>query len=640
MYVIGTAGHVDHGKSTLVKALTGIDPDRLKEEKQRQMTIDLGFAWLTLSDGTTVGIVDVPGHRDFIENTLAGIGGIDAVLLVIAADEGVMPQTREHLAIIDLLKIKAGIVVLSKVDLVHEFAWLDLIEEEVKSLLQGTALENAPIVRVSSITGEGVNELKTQISCKLTEIEPGADNSTPRLPIDRVFSISGFGTVVTGTLLGSVLHVGENVEIQPSGLKARIRGIQTYQKAEIEARPGSRTAINISGINVNEISRGDVLTLPGKLLPTFRIDCSMDVLKDASVGIKHNDSVKFFAGTSERVGRVRLLQNARIDPGGSGWVQIEFTKPIAVMEGDRYIFRRVSPEETLGGGQVLEGNPPRRYKLNDQLVVERLSSRLTPSSSDKLFYKIDEQGFVYYDYLKSIFQGEEQSVIDQYLADLEKSGKLTKLRTNQGETVLFTNKSWERLTKKLIVFVSEYHRQNALMPGIPKAALNNRLKVPQNLSDLCIEKWKASGEIVEKNGLIALPSFQIIYSSALVRRINEVGKILDANPYNTPTVKTIKETLSEELFESLVKTGVLIQVSSDVVFRDKEYQTLLAFVVSVCRKKGLLEIHDIKNNFQTSRKYSLAFLEYLDGKGITRREGEGRKLISIPPGFSDFQDPY
>ena len=349
MHVIGTAGHVDHGKSMLVKALTGIDPDRLKEEKERQMTIDLGFAWLTLPSGEQVGIVDVPGHKDFIENMLAGVGGIDAALLVVAADEGVMPQTREHLAILDLLGVKSGLVALTKVDLVDDPEWLELVEAEVEELLEGTTLAGAPIVPVSAKTGQGLPELVAELDALLQRTPPRRDLGRPRLAIDRVFSITGFGTVVTGTLVDGAFELGQEVEILPQGIKARIRGLQTHKRRIERAMPGSRVAINLAGVSKNELRRGDVVTTPGWLKPTQLVDVRLRYLADAPRPLRHNATLKFFSGSAEVVARARLLDSEAIPPGEEGWVQLRLAKPVALIKGDRFIVRQPSPPLTIGG---------------------------------------------------------------------------------------------------------------------------------------------------------------------------------------------------------------------------------------------------------------------------------------------------
>jgi len=392
MRVIGTAGHVDHGKSTLVKALTGINPDRLREEQEREMTIDLGFAWLILPtkaqpEGEEIGIVDVPGHRDFIENMLAGIGGIDMVLFVVAADEGVMPQTREHLAILDILQIPTGVVALTKIDLLGENTserneWLTLVEQDLHSVFKNTVLDNAPIVRVSPVTGEGIEELKYAISDCLSEHSPRIDFGKPRLPIDRVFTISGFGSVVTGTLIDGSFHIGNEIEILPNGLKGRIRGLQTHKKKEDIAFPGSRTAINISGISANQIKRGDIVAHPGDYQITRRLDAHFRLIPDASRSIKHNMEVKFFIGSSETMARLRLLGTEELKPGEEGWIQIEPYAPVVAMRNDRYILRFPSPGETLGGGKIVDPHPKSRHKRFSKEVIQNLNNLLRGSPED------------------------------------------------------------------------------------------------------------------------------------------------------------------------------------------------------------------------------------------------------------------
>jgi len=362
MKVIGTAGHVDHGKSTLIEALTGMNPDRLKEERERQMTIDLGFAWMDLPSGEPVGIVDVPGHRDFIGNMLAGVGGIDAALFVIAADEGVMPQTREHLAILDILQIEGGVIALTKIDLIEDEDWIDLVEEDVREVLRGTVLEDVPIVRVSSQDGRGIPDLREKFDNLLAKRPPRQDLRRPRLPVDRVFSIAGFGTVVTGTLRDGKLKVGDEVEILPRTLHGRIRGLQTHKQKENIAIPGSRTAINITGVSTDQIQRGDVVAHIGDYGSTRRLDVRFRLLPDASAVLKHNLEVKLFIGSAEVLARVRTLGKDRLSQGEEGWLQLETKEPVVAVRGDHYILRRPSPGETIGGGLVVEPNPKGRHK--------------------------------------------------------------------------------------------------------------------------------------------------------------------------------------------------------------------------------------------------------------------------------------
>ena len=354
MHIIGTAGHVDHGKSTLVTALTGINPDRLKEEHQREMTIELGFASLTLPDGEKVGLIDVPGHRDFIGNMLAGIGGIDAVLLVIAADEGVSAQTREHLAILDLLHITRGLVVLTKLDLVTDPDWLELVELEAREILQHTSLENAPILKISARTGAGIPDLLGSLQHLLKDLPAKPDLGRPRLPVDRVFSLTGFGTVVTGTLLDGSLELGDEVVSLPEGISGRIRGLQNHNQKLQRVTPGSRAALNISGIDKHQLVRGSVIAKPGSYEPTALLDVHFRYLPELTQELRHNTQVKLFIGSGEAGGQVRLLGKETLEPGDEAFLQIRLAHPVVAARGDRFIIRLPSPAETLGGGVVLD----------------------------------------------------------------------------------------------------------------------------------------------------------------------------------------------------------------------------------------------------------------------------------------------
>jgi len=393
MYVIGTAGHVDHGKSTLIHSLTGINPDRLKEEKERQMTIDLGFAWFSLPSGEEIGIVDVPGHRDFIENMLAGVGGIDAVLFVVAADEGIMPQSREHLDILKLLGIKLGLIVLTKVDLIEENEWLNLVEADIRTLVKNSFLEKVPILKVSAVKKTGLMELSISLDTLLKQCAPKKDNHKPRLPIDRIFSLKGFGTVVTGTLLDGSFKVGDQVEILPSGNKSRIRGIQNHKKKQQMAEPGNRTALNLVGVEVNQLQRGDVVCLPGQLHPTNRIDVEINLLEGGSAKIKHDDRLKIFIGSSQSMARARVIGQKEIKPGGTGWLQLEFEKELVVKSKDRFIIRRPSPAATIGGGRVLTAHPVGRHRRFYPKVIDHFKSLSSGSIHDTILIQLSDLKF-------------------------------------------------------------------------------------------------------------------------------------------------------------------------------------------------------------------------------------------------------
>ena len=389
MYVIGTAGHVDHGKSTLVKALTDIDPDRLPEEKEREMTVDLGFAWMTLPSGREVSIVDVPGHERFIKNMLAGVGAIDLALLIVAADESVMQQTREHLAILDILQIKRGLVVVTKTDLVDE-ELVELVKAEVEDAVAGTSFEGCPMVGVSAYTGAGLEELKVVIDDILDQTGARRDLGRPRLPVDRCFSISGFGTVVTGTLIDGFFAVGQEVELAPSGMRGRIRGLQSHKARVEQSNPGVRLAVNLSGIARNDIQRGEFVTLPGWLRSTRRLDARLRMVKGAPHPLRHNAGITFHLFTSEVGARVRLLDADRLAPGEEGWIQLLLDDPVPMVKGDYFVLR--SAEDTLGGGQIVDPNPRRRHRRFNQETIEQLLMLDQGSGEDVIFSVANQWG--------------------------------------------------------------------------------------------------------------------------------------------------------------------------------------------------------------------------------------------------------
>ena len=527
MRVIGTAGHVDHGKSTLVKALTGIHPDRLKEEQQREMTIELGFAWMQLPDGEDVGIVDVPGHRDFIENMLAGVGGIDAALLIIAADEGVMPQTREHLAILDLLNVKSGIVVLTKIDLINEPEWLDLVQLDVLEVLKNTVFENAPIVGVSSVTGEGIEELINQISNILQTTNKRLDFGRPRLPVDRVFSIAGFGTVVTGTLIDGEFKIGDEVSILPENKKARIRGLQTHKKKSVIAIPGSRTAINLSGIDVSEIKRGDVVCSVNKYVTTNRFDTRVRLLPDISTSLKHNQTVKIFIGASEISARSRILGKDEILPGTEGWVQFESNDPIVAVRLDRFVIRRPSPGETMGGGIVIDPNPSRRHRRFDKNILRTLESYLKGTPEDILLQASVDLKFSSFSDVVKKAQLEFEDAIKAY-KNLEAEGLIVPLESgevqNNHNMLVISTSRLSEVENQAKLILEKYHKQFPLRVGIPREEMKSRLKLDQKLFQLILKRWQAKGTFLINSASIACIDHEIVFSQ---KQINDIKKLME-----------------------------------------------------------------------------------------------------------------
>lgn len=629
MRIIGTAGHVDHGKSTLVYALTGTHPDRLKEERAREMTIDLGFAFMQMPNGETIGFVDVPGHRDFIENMLAGVGGIDAVLFVIAADEGIMPQTREHLAIIDLLNITGGVIALTKIDMIDDPEWLDLIELDIRQVIQGTVLEEAPIIRVSSKTKEGLPELSQQLEDLLKKIPTRLDLSRPRLPIDRIFTMTGFGTIVTGTLTDGHFKLGDEVEILPGNIHGRIRGLQTHNQKVEKALPGNRTAINISGIDVNQIRRGSVVTLPGQYRESSMLDVHFRLLPDASTSLKHYSEAKLFLDTAEVLANVRVLGSEELIPGEEGWLQLELHEPLVASRGDHYILRRPSPGETIGGGIVVDPHPKDRHKRHSKEILDNLQALLTGSPEDVLLQASSALGP---SPLKDVVQRARlvQEQADKAVFALIEQGKLVLLEEGKedldSDILVTTGLQWEDLSSRAIEIVESYHQHFPLRRGLPREELKSRLKVTTRVSIAVIHKLVETHKLVEIGTILALADFQIKYTPVQEQNINQCLKQFSISPFSPPTVKDIQDELGEDIYSSLVDLGQLKLVSPEIVFLAKDYEYMAQEVRKQIEQNGSISLAQFRDRFKTTRKYAQAFLEHLDQVGVTIREGDVRKL--------------
>ena len=630
MHVIGTAGHVDHGKSTLVQALTGTHPDRLKEEREREMTIDLGFAWLTLPSGEEVGIVDVPGHRDFIENMLAGIGGIDAALFVIAADEGIMPQTREHLAILDILQVEGGVVALTKIDLIEDLDWLDLVEEDIRSALRHTILDNAPIVRVSSRTHKGISELLNQLGDCLANRPQRPDLGRPRLPVDRVFTMPGFGTVVTGTLSDGSLHSGDDVEILPAGLRARIRGLQTHKRKEETAIPGSRTAVNISGINVDQVKRGDVIAYPGTYQPSRRIDVRFRLLPEINQPLKHDTSVKFFLGAAEVQARVRLLGSEELQPAEEGWLQLELNEPIVAIRGDRYILRRPSPGETLGGGTLVDPHPKGRHKRFSAQELASLDTLARGTPTEILYQSLLALGTAT---LQDVITRSnlDSSTANHAIQELIAQGEIITLENGEQTAITpltrVTNKSyWEQIKRQVLQEVGDYHKIYPLRRGIPREELKSRLKLSPRLFNTALRRISSEGNLEETGSLVQHVGYEIQFNPQQQRSVDGLLARFIASPFSPPTAKECLTEVGEELYNAMIEVGLLIPIPPDVVFRKQDYDLMLSEIISLLNMKGTITAAEVRDHFNTSRRYVLALLEYLDSQGITVREGDSRRL--------------
>lgn len=617
MRVIGTAGHVDHGKSTLVEALSGINPDRLAEEQSRQMTIDLGFAWLDLGAGETIGIVDVPGHRDFISNMLAGVGGIDAALLVIAADEGIMPQTREHLAILQLLDIQNIIVVLSKIDLIDDPEWIELVTLEVEDLLAESQLGACPLVTVSAQTGAGLDELVETLRRMLEQLPQRVNYNQPRLPIDRVFVVSGFGAVVTGTLSGGALKVGDSVELQPSGKTARIRGLQSYQRKLESAAPGSRVAVNITGIGIGDIQRGDVLTYPSQLHPTLLVDAHFTQLGNIDRPLAHNDEVKFFCGASESIANARLLDADSLPPGGCGWLQIRLRDPLPLSRGERFILRYPSPAETIGGGVIVNAHPGRRLKRFQPAIIKELELRLSGAPGERLALAAKggaPQRLSELQKRLGFSEDELSAALDEALG-----GGLVRQIDAQS---YWATESWQQLYQGIVTELSRFHQTNPLRLGMLRPELQSRLKTKLNLLDTIIE---GEDRLILESGFIRLGEHTISFSAGQQANVTKVMQALEAQPYSPPGIAELNQIAGEELVRALSDLRRIVQVNDDIAFAAETYDLLVAEIRRHIGEAGAIDAKTLRDKFGSSRKYAIAVLEHLDSLGITQRVGDLRK---------------
>ena len=626
--VVGTAGHIDHGKTALVKALTGIDTDRLPEEKARGITIDLGFAFLEEPPDLTIEIVDVPGHERFVKNMLAGVGGIDLAMLVIAADEGVMPQTREHLAICSLLHIKSGLVALTKADLV-EPDWLELVKDDVATLVRGTFLEGAPIQSVSAKTGEGLPELRQALR-RLAEAVPerGVDQ-LPRLPIDRVFTVKGFGTVVTGTLMAGRLAADDRVQVFPKGVEAKIRGLQTHGHPVPEARAGQRTAVNLQGVERAAIERGDVLGLAGTLVPSLLVDGTLELLQDAPRPVKSRTRVRFHAGTSEIMARVLLLDRPELEPGQTAFARFRLEAPLVVLPGDRFVVRSYSPIVTIGGGTLLDVDPP-RFKLKAPTHLA---------------------------HLKLLQEGSDEVVLEEHVRHVGASG--VRLQTLSGRVpfgpaklrgvldglvaggrVLVVDRDWylhpesfARLRALAVGALEAFHRANPLKPGMSREELRGRAGgADERVFASLLVTLEAEGVVKTERDKVRLAAHKVRLSAEQQRAVDRVEEeflragAAPPSPEEALAHAGIRGDEEHELFQVLVQGGTLVRVKESLFFHARALETIQEKLVALLRERKEIGPGDIKDLLAISRKYAIPLLEFFDARRVTVRVGERRAL--------------
>ncbi|MEO5357361.1 MAG: selenocysteine-specific translation elongation factor [Nitrospirae bacterium YQR-1] len=617
--VLGTAGHIDHGKSSLVKALTGVDPDRLKEEKQRGITIDLGFAELRYP-GATVGIVDVPGHEKLIKNMLAGAQGIDMVLFVIAADESIMPQSKEHLAICNLLGIKTGIVAVTKCDLVDS-EFLALVFEEVREFVSGTFLEGAEVIAVSSKDATNIENLKKMIGALALKTMPKSTGGIFRLPIDRVFTLKGFGTVVTGTAISGMVREDDLIEVLPQGIKTKVRGLHSHNQPITTGFAGQRVAVNLQGVDRELLCRGNLLTEQGRWISTKRLDVKITLLKDA-VAVDGKAIVHFHIGTSELTARLIVYGGKKISPGETAYCQIRLREYIPVMVNDRFIIRRFSPVETIGGGIVVDVLPPVRGKDVTSLEIYE-----TGSLSQKISEKVRRMALSGFSHKQlHSWINEDVKRIDAEIEKLRQSGTIIEV-----SDTLFHSESIKALESKIVNALKDFHKSNPLKAGISKDELGGKFKAID--SKIFSKILPSFTQLIIDKDIVRLRSFNPTLSTDDENIRSEIVKMFKDAGFQPPLKEELAAKLSlkinvvTDILKLLATSAILQRINDSVYLLKEDYDRMLSSLKDFSKTKTEISVSEFRDLLQTSRKYALPFLEHLDGKKITMRIGEVRKII-------------
>ena len=629
--VLGTAGHIDHGKTTLIKALTGVDCDRLKEEKERGITIELGFTSLSLPGGQEISIVDVPGHEKFVRHMVAGATGIDLVALVIAADEGIMPQTREHLEICRLLRVKKGLVALTKVDLVEK-DWLDLVKEEIRDFVKGTFLEGAAILPLSSLTGEGLPALLAEIERLAEEVEERSPEGLFRLPIDRVFTIKGFGTVVTGTIVSGKVSVGDTLEVLPKGLEAKVRGIQAHGKAVESAIAGLRTGINLQGLEKGGIERGNVLVQSQSLKPTLLVDGVFQLLPGTPKPLKNRTRVRLHVGTVEALGRAVLLDREEILAGEEAYLQIRIEEPIVALPGDRFVLRSYSPIFTIGGGEILDAFPSRRKRLSAE-TREELTILERGSQEDKLALRVYKAGSAGLSFAEMIMRSNlPPSRLKPAVSNLTSCGQIL-LYDPERQRYIHSGVTAD-LKRFGVEFLQEFHRQNPLQAGAMKEELKSKLppQVDLRLFNYLLSALISEKKIIAEKETIRLASHKISLKEEEKELHQKMAAFYRKSGLQPPTVKEVAAELRvpenelKPVLQLLTKEGTLIKVKEDLYFPRQAMEGLEQKTIVFLQQNKELTPPQFKEISQVSRKFAIPLLEYFDGKKLTIRIGDKRVL--------------
>lgn len=621
--IIGTAGHVDHGKTALIKALTGIETDRIKEEKKRGITIELGFAYLDLPDGEKAGIIDVPGHEKFVKNMLAGAGGIDLALLVVAADEGFMPQTREHLGILSLLNISEGIIVVTKKDMVDE-DWLEIVCDEIRQEVQGTFLENAQIIPVSSYTGEGIEQLRQAIFTMIDQKTQIKNLDVPfRIPVDRIFSVEGFGTVITGTLIEGTMKVGDPVTVYPSRIESRIRNLQVHSQDVQEAYAGQRVAVNLAGLKKTDLNKGDVIAVPDSMHTTMMIDIHLTVLKDCDREIRNATRLHLYHGARDILCKIVLLDRDSVGAGESCYAQLRLEEEIAVKTGDRFVLRFYSPVETIGGGVILDSNPF-KHKRNDATVLESLKLKEGGSDREKISAALRDYSarFETLDFLQ-IQTGIPKEQFEQQINKLIKD----KVAFRVSDNVVIHTDYLNRLKDSAVKLLESYHKENPLREGMKKDEFRNKLIKYEDISvvDKITDSLVNRKVLKYVNNCVALADFEVQQDNNQQEIENAFlqGGFSPESPDQIaarfPKVKNFKQVL-----ESLVNTGKLVRVEEKILLHADYYNKALTLAKEHVDQNGQITLAEMRDLMGASRKFAVAVLEYWDKRGITKKVGDAR----------------
>ena len=620
--IIGTAGHIDHGKTTLIKALSGIETDTTQEEKERGMSINLGFAYFDLPSGKRCGVVDVPGHEKFIKNMLAGVSGINLVLLLVDSREGIMPQTKEHIDILTLLGIENYIIVMTKIDLVEE-EYRELVKEDIREFTKGSALENAPIIEVDSISRKGIDVLLDTIDKKTNDIEAKNIEKNARLNVDRSFQVKGFGTVVTGTLTEGSISVGDELVIYPKEVKAKVRNIQVHSQDVDKAYAGQRTAINLSNIKFDDVKRGDTLATAGSLVKTYMLDSEIKLINDDRANLELWDRVRIYVGTVEVMARVVPLGTESIKPGESGFVQLRLEEEIAVKNYDKFIIRTYSPMVTIGGGVILDASPRKHSRFNEE-ILEKLKVQLEGNSGDLIQnYLLSHSNYIVSkkDIIKDLQLSEGEAATE--LDELVTSGNI--FETNPG---YIHKKKYDEVLEKLKKLLADYHKRYKLKVGIPKVEIISKFKLSQKEVLELIELFIKNNEVRLEGNLVAEKDFVVNYDKKQLAEKARIEKELLNGGFTPPTIKELTNGVkaSVELLDSLVD-NTIIRLDADLVLHRDVLTKAIEKVnehFENAEKMTLAEFRDITGS---SRKYSMAILEYIDKLGITRRVENYRVLV-------------